>query len=106
MLAEVRVERRYLREELGLDPDDDDRLAFEPPGHQAEEVLVAVAWFPRDQHRPALAKWPDLADDLEDPAADTAALLAAGATFAWPPGRNDRCWWGSDRKSKRRCGPA
>lgn len=34
-----------------------------------------------------------------------AALLGAGAAVVWPPGRNDRCWCGSDRKYKKCCGP-
>lgn len=29
---------------------------------------------------------------------------AAGESVAWPPGRNDPCWCGSDRKYKRCCG--
>ena len=153
MLDQARVERRHLRQELGLNLDDDDRLALEPRRYRSEDVLVAVAWFPRDEHGRALAKWPDLGDDLEDPdgyckriegelrrtreligrnpkvaplrvdkletfakeryldpnsrvarSRYAAALLSAGETLAWPPGRNDHCWCGSQRKYKRCCG--
>lgn len=36
-------------------------------------------------------------------AAMAARLAAAGQGLAWPPGRNDPCWCGSDRKYKRCC---
>jgi tetratricopeptide (TPR) repeat protein len=32
-------------------------------------------------------------------------VLAAGEAIAWPPGRNEPCWCGSDRKYKKCCGP-
>lgn len=35
--------------------------------------------------------------DMED-------LAALGWAMRWPPGRNDRCWCGSDLKDKRCCG--
>ena len=34
-----------------------------------------------------------------------ATLLAAGDAVVWPPGRNEPCWCGSDRKYKKCCGP-
>lgn len=34
-----------------------------------------------------------------------AELLRTGDATDWPPGRNDRCWCGSDRKYKKCCGP-
>jgi tetratricopeptide (TPR) repeat protein len=34
-----------------------------------------------------------------------ARLLHAGRAVVWPPGRNEPCWCGSDRKYKRCCGP-
>lgn len=34
-----------------------------------------------------------------------ATLLEQGHAVVWPPGRNDRCWCGSDRKYKKCCGP-
>lgn len=34
-----------------------------------------------------------------------ATLLAAGDAGVWPPGRNEPCWCGSERKYKKCCGP-
>lgn len=34
-----------------------------------------------------------------------ATLLQAGNAVLWPPGRNEPCWCGSDRKYKKCCGP-
>jgi tetratricopeptide (TPR) repeat protein len=34
-----------------------------------------------------------------------ATLLQAGAAVVWPPGRNEPCWCGSERKYKKCCGP-
>ena len=34
-----------------------------------------------------------------------ATLLAEGNAVVWPPGRNEPCWCGSDRKYKKCCGP-
>jgi hypothetical protein len=34
-----------------------------------------------------------------------AALLQAGNGVVWPPGRNESCWCGSERKYKKCCGP-
>ena len=49
--------------------------------------------------------------DDEDPGqlrAQYAAYLAqqTSLTIPWPPGRNERCWCGSDRKYKKCCGTA
>jgi len=41
--------------------------------------------------------------DWRTRAALAASLAAAGHGLAWPPGRNDPCWCGSDRKYKRCC---
>lgn len=62
----ARVERRAGREHVGLELDEDDRLA---PAHRPPHsgpVAWAVAWFPPDQHASALERWPDLAEDLAD----------------------------------------
>jgi tetratricopeptide (TPR) repeat protein len=67
MLAEIRVERRYVREKLGLPLDADDLLARRGVQDRDEQARVAVAWFPRDEHRSALGQWPELAEDLADP---------------------------------------
>jgi tetratricopeptide (TPR) repeat protein len=34
-----------------------------------------------------------------------ARLLQAGKAVVWPPGRNEPCWCGSERKYKKCCGP-
>jgi tetratricopeptide (TPR) repeat protein len=34
-----------------------------------------------------------------------AKVLQAGGAVVWPPGRNEPCWCGSDRKYKKCCGP-
>lgn len=36
-------------------------------------------------------------------AAYAAELLSCGDAIAWPPGRNDPCWCGSERKYKQCC---
>lgn len=46
-------------------------------------------------------------DDPEHARAAYAAhQLAQGQAIPWPPGRNARCWCGSQRKYKKCCGPA
>jgi hypothetical protein len=37
--------------------------------------------------------------------AHAARLLQAGEALTWPPGRNEPCWCGSERKYKKCCGP-
>jgi hypothetical protein len=67
MIDRARVERRDCRQELGLEPDVDDLLARAPVARSADDVAVAIAWFPRDQHARARARWPELGEDLHDP---------------------------------------
>jgi tetratricopeptide (TPR) repeat protein len=147
------LERAAAREDFGLEPDEDDRLASSMHAAPAEDVRFALAFFPRGQHEAALARWPDLEDDLGDSdeyfgamesrlrvlrsssgrnpllspievdrfvafAAEhgldsgsgetrahySAELSRLGRCVAWPPGRNDPCWCGSQRKYKRCCG--
>lgn len=65
----ARVEREACRAHLGLPPDEDDRLAVRRRllrARPGEQVVVAVGWFPREQHADALRGWPDLHDDLAD----------------------------------------
>jgi len=64
----ARVERRAEREHVGLELDEDDRLAPAPRPARSGPVGWAVAWFPPDQHAIALERWPDLAEDLTDAA--------------------------------------
>lgn len=64
---QLRSERRYCREEHGLPPDDEDRLSERVQPDIPDATSYAVAWFPRDQIEQALARWPLLADDLNDP---------------------------------------
>jgi tetratricopeptide (TPR) repeat protein len=63
----ARVERRAEREHVGLELDDDDRLAPAPRPPRAGPIAWALAWFPPDQRETALEHWPDLAEDLADP---------------------------------------
>ncbi|HVY77572.1 MAG TPA: SEC-C metal-binding domain-containing protein [Solirubrobacterales bacterium] len=63
----LRGERQYCRYENGIPPDEDDRLAGRRQSLFPEATDYSVAWFPRDQIEPALARWPSLADDLDDP---------------------------------------
>lgn len=152
-LAGVRAERQYCRVELGLPVDEDDRLAPRPSPVALGDAIWAVAWFPADERPAALARWPDLEEDLADPQAYAqrierelrllkdatqrdpwiaplrvaeletfaeregldpgdgqarsryaAELARTGQAMTWPPGRNDPCWCGSERKYKRCCG--
>ena len=64
----ARIERRAEREHFGLELDEDDRLAPAAKAPDPGPIAWAVAWFPPDQHATALAHWPDLAEDLADPA--------------------------------------
>lgn len=64
----ARVERRAEREHVGLELDEDDRLAPAPRPPRSGPIAWAVAWFPPDQRTAALERWPDLAEDLTDPA--------------------------------------
>ena len=43
-------------------------MATTPLIHQGP-VAIAFAWFPPDQRASALERWPDLAEDFEDPQA-------------------------------------
>jgi hypothetical protein len=63
----ARIERRAEREYVGLDLDEDDRLAPAPRQPRAGPIAWAVAWFPPDQRDAALERWPDLAEDLVEP---------------------------------------
>ena len=67
-ISQIREERRYARSELGLAPDESDRLAdLVQPVESEAPAIWSLAWFPRDQIEEALARWPSLADDLNDP---------------------------------------
>jgi tetratricopeptide (TPR) repeat protein len=66
-IDQLRDERQYCRFEHGLPPDEDDRLAESASPAYPVATHYSVAWFPRDQLEAALARWPSLADDLNDP---------------------------------------
>lgn len=67
-VREIRGERRFVRAELGFEPDEEDRLSNPPPeGGPEPPVRWSLAWFPRDEIAAALARWPSLSDDLHDP---------------------------------------
>lgn len=67
LVGRLRAERRECRLELGLPPDDEDRLAERSRPTFPEATSYAVAWYPRDQIEAALERWPGLTADLEDP---------------------------------------
>jgi SEC-C motif-containing protein len=54
-----------------------------------------AAWCAAQRHHPA---------DRRSRATFVAAERDAGAGRRWPPGRNEPCWCGSERKYKRCCG--
>jgi tetratricopeptide (TPR) repeat protein len=66
-IDQLRGERQYCRFEHGIPPDEDDRLAEQANPAYPKATHYSVAWFPRDQIEAALARWPSLADDLNDP---------------------------------------
>lgn len=64
----ARVERWAEREDAGLEPDEDDRLAPAPrPLARSRPLAWAIAWFPPDQREAALRRWSELAEDLAEP---------------------------------------
>jgi tetratricopeptide (TPR) repeat protein len=67
LVGRLRAERQECRLRLGLPADDEDRLAERRRQPFPEATSYAVAWYPRHQLQAALARWPDLAGDLEDP---------------------------------------
>jgi hypothetical protein len=68
LVDEAREERRWTREELGLAPDEDDRLAGTARARRRfQRIALSLAWFPRDARDDVLARWPDLEEDLADP---------------------------------------
>jgi tetratricopeptide (TPR) repeat protein len=66
-IDQLRGERQGCRYEQGIPPDKDDRLANRSRSWFPEATHYSVAWFPRNQIEAALARWPSLADDLDDP---------------------------------------
>ena len=66
-IDQLRDERQYCRFENGLPPDEDDHLAGKAHSAYPQATHYSVAWFPRDQIEAALAHWPSLVDDLNDP---------------------------------------
>jgi tetratricopeptide (TPR) repeat protein len=67
-IKHARVERKAEREHMGLAPDRDDELAPVPePLDRQPSLACALAWFPPDQRDGALERWPDLAEDFQDP---------------------------------------
>lgn len=89
LIRRLGAERRDCRAELGIPPDDEDRLAEHRGPRFLEATSYAVAWFPRGQIDAALERWPDLAGDLEDPDAYCrvieARLREARAATGRPP---------------------
>ena len=49
MIDQARIERRQCREEFGLEPDADDLLAPDRVQRRAQQIAVAMRWFPREQ---------------------------------------------------------
>jgi tetratricopeptide (TPR) repeat protein len=66
----ARIERRAEREDRGLEPDKEDKLAPAPRRLITQRPTAwALAWFPPDQRDAALAHWPELGEDFTDPQA-------------------------------------
>lgn len=85
-LDEVRLERREAREELRVHADAEDRLVQRSDlGVDPQTLQAAVAWFPRSEHAEALARWPGLADDLEEPDS-YCRMIELALRRASPPG--------------------
>lgn len=90
LIYEARAERRESRSQLGLPLDADDLQVGSTPPVRAgpvEQVRWSVAWFPRDEIEAALAEWPDLRGDLEDPDAYCRAIEGALRELAAETGR-------------------
>ncbi|GAA4903652.1 uncharacterized protein YecA (UPF0149 family) [Actinomycetospora succinea] len=134
LVDELLGQRRAVRADLGLPPDEYDALADEI------DAAPDLVFFPETELARLLAAQPELADEYgrdwdahralvegELQAADadgealvvevaTSALVTAmldetsdadpvGLALAWPPGRNDPCWCGSRTKYKKCCLP-
>lgn|GEM_PF-2983533 len=69
-----RAEREESRRELGLPADGSGTFAGIAAPSFPEAAAYAVAWFPREEIDAALARWPSLAGDLEDPDAYCAII--------------------------------
>lgn len=67
VLDRARVERKAEREEVGLEADDDDRLAPLPRPTPTGPVAWTLAWFPPSERAAAVERWPALAADFEHP---------------------------------------
>jgi tetratricopeptide (TPR) repeat protein len=76
------------------------RLARHTPGNRLHVAAMTVdglqAHAEESGHDPASG---------EARSSYAATLLQTGSAAVWPPGRNDACWCGSDRKYKKCCGP-
>ena len=66
LVERARAERRECRYELGLPVDAEDRRSPRLDLLAFAELALCLAWFPRDEHRAAVDRWPDLLEDLED----------------------------------------
>jgi hypothetical protein len=64
----ARIERRAEREHVGLELDEDDRLAPAPQPSRSGPIACALAWFPPDQRATAVQHWSELAEDFANPA--------------------------------------
>lgn len=67
VLDRARVERKAEREEVGLQADEDDRLAPVPRPVASGPIAWALAWFPPPERAAAIERWPALAADFEHP---------------------------------------
>jgi tetratricopeptide (TPR) repeat protein len=76
------------------------RIARHTPGNRLHVATMTVdglqAHAEESSHDPASG---------EARSSYAATLLQTGSAVVWPPGRNDACWCGSDRKYKKCCGP-
>jgi tetratricopeptide (TPR) repeat protein len=76
------------------------RISRHAPGHRLHVTAMTVdglaAYAEESGNDPGSG---------EARSAYAATLLAAGDAVVWPPGRNEPCWCGSERKYKKCCGP-
>jgi tetratricopeptide (TPR) repeat protein len=77
-----------------------ERIVRHAPGNRLHVAAMTVAGL--EAHADASGSDPGSGEARSSYAA---TLLRAGNAIDWPPGRNEPCWCGSERKYKKCCGP-